>query len=215
MFLGILFENSLIIDTQLSFLIALEGLICLLLSLLLYNRLFKKVFRLINILIIPGFFLSGILLSATHKIEVFYPGKGIYLVKTVSLPAQKTSSVLVKLKLINKPGDQKHYFKDYFINAYFPLDAKKEYPNPGEFLILNTELKQNSNSGNPSEFDYASYLNRNKIYSTIYLPDSCWIRSGIPPAWAITRSCSQYALATSLSWTGKLKLNIPRQVLFM
>ncbi|MGC9344276.1 MAG: ComEC/Rec2 family competence protein [Bacteroidales bacterium] len=179
--LGILFEYSHTANIQLSLLLALVVLLCLCLSLVLYTRFIKKAFRLVNFLIIPGFFLVGILLSATHRTDQSYPGKGLFLAKSVSLPAKKTSTVLVKLKLINEIGDKNYYSRDYFIYAYFPDDSKKEYPKPGEFLLLNTELKQNSNSGNPSEFDYAAYLNRNKIYSTIYLPDSCWMRSNITP----------------------------------
>lgn len=177
--IGIIFDNILNTEFQLSILTFVLCIILIFSILIFVYRLSHRRFPLLNLLIILGFFTAGIISSKLNRNEQQYPGKGFFLAESVSLSSVKSSSVQVKLKLIQDAGNETHNYQDYFIYAYFPKDSKKELPRPGDVLIINTELKQNSNAGNPSEFDYAGYLDRNKIFSTIFLPDSCWQNTSI------------------------------------
>lgn len=134
--------------------------------------------------VILSFFSAGFLVSMLNHTETTPPGKGIYLTEVTSVPVEKTSSYNLKLKLLKNTSMNYQYPEKFYINAYFPKKTKKELPAPGDVLLINSELNKNSNPGNPYEFDYAGYLDRQRIYSVIFLPDSCWhntsIKSTIP-----------------------------------
>jgi competence protein ComEC len=130
-------------------------------------------------MIMTGFFLIGFTGSALQNKKIVFPGKGYYLVKVVSLPAEKPNSIHYQLKLIANVEKLQPAQKKYYINAYFPKSSQKAYPKPGELLLIHATLSAISNLGNPDEFDYALYLRRKNIYSSCFIDDKYWTSTSI------------------------------------
>ena len=65
------------------------------------------------------------------------------------------------------------------VMVYFAKSEKAGQLKPGEQVVFSRNPQQVKNSEDFSDFDYARYLARKKIYRQVYLPDSHWTETGL------------------------------------
>ncbi len=124
------------------------------------------------------------------------------------LPISK-SKIVLKGKVLETPIEkansyafafdvQKIKASDKWQNAsgrtiiYLQKDMNVSKLGVGDLLLLNTELQRVRNSGNPHEFDYASYLRTQHILYSAYTDSLSWKQIGTGPEFSVVVLASKW-----------------------
>lgn len=99
-------------------------------------------------------------------------GKGIFVGEIVNDPVQTKNAVRLEILTFNE--DYKTTTK-FIVLAYLEKSASSINLIYGDKIVFEANVKKNKNSGNPGEFDYATYLNRKGIVYTTYLNNKQWL----------------------------------------
>ncbi len=160
---------------QIPISVLLPVLLAVLLALVFINRHFKFQFsHIFGFGVFFLFFLFGFtVFKLTNKKPVYYE-KGIFTATVLEQPQQKTKSLKAVLKLTEVKADSSVFRTSEKLLAYFEKNSKAKKLKPGDKLVFSTPPKPVKNFGNPFEFDYKKYLERKKIYRTVYLSDKNW-----------------------------------------
>lgn len=123
--------------------------------------------------------------------------KGIYRVELTAAPVEKAKSYLCKVDVIQyydsvswKPSRGKAIL-------YFQKDSAASHLLFGDRLLVAAEFNPPEKAKNPTCFDYASYLKRQGVGATGYIPSGSWQMTGRNTAFSIRREadkCRNYLL---------------------
>ncbi len=128
-----------------------------------------------GILISMSLFFAAAYLTAFYNqqnIEIEGAEKIIAIVNEPPKETEKTIKLRVKITEYQK-NDIWNSSKTNII-AYLEKDSFSKVLKYGDLLILNGNLLEIKNSGNPGEFDYKKYLSRKQINFQCYLKSSEW-----------------------------------------
>jgi len=134
-------------------------------------------------------------LGKTESFDHLYQ-KGIYKVELISAPLEKAKSYLCKVKVISFFDSTWKPVKGQAI-LYFQKDFPASKLLFGDMLLVEIEFSSPDRALNPDSFDYASYLYRQGIGATGYIPTGCWQIIAKNTSYSIRRAadiCRNYLL---------------------
>lgn len=92
------------------------------------------------------------------------------------LEKPSTYSLMVQLDAVNENGIWRKSDAKIFVSVQ--KKALKQFLNPNQRILIRGYFKEIRNFGNPFEFDYKSYMNRNGIYYRAYADSANWFLTG-------------------------------------
>lgn len=98
--------------------------------------------------------------------------------KVLDKPIKKKNSIAITLSLQNIKTVDRWQKVSGRAMIYLQKDMKVEELEIGDLLLLKTGLQRVRNSGNPHEFDYASYLKNQHILYSAYADSLSWKKIG-------------------------------------
>lgn len=96
--------------------------------------------------------------------------------KIVEQPVEKANSYAVVLKVKQQYKNNIWQNRESKVMLYLQKENRVSSLQMGDVLLLNCNIRQVKNLGNPYEFDYASYLKTQHILYTAYVKSSSWRR---------------------------------------
>ncbi len=113
--------------------------------------------------------------------------KGIFKVELIASPIEKSKTYLCKVQV--KGLYKNHHWQSQSGKAivYIQKDSAVTRLLYGDQLMIGTTFKPLQKPLNPDEFDYATYLQRQGIGATCYLPSGTWTVMGHDSAFSVFR----------------------------
>ena len=100
----------------------------------------------------------------------FPPSTASYIGEVLDIPQQKKRSVACEVHL-SYPVDRK-------IMLYLEPDSNCQTLEPGDELLVRTQIKPFKNLGNPDEFDYESFMHNKGFSGSAYSSSINWVKTG-------------------------------------
>lgn len=117
-------------------------------------------------------------IALNHKREIREYPENTWLAKLEAYPGEKEKTSLLELRLLFSADDSILFLQRTLLYAYVEKSFDVSRLDPGQLLILHCGLQRISNTGNPGEFDYASYLERKNVYYRVFIkPENLIITS--------------------------------------
>lgn len=133
-----------------------------------------KMRKLKYVFAVSAFFLFlffGMFNSAFHKAEKpnieLYSGN-VVLAQVNSPLEERAKTFKTKLEIIDTIG------KNFEVIAYFAKDSIVSMPSFGDLIAFKADFMPVERQGNPMEFDYAGYLEKQNIFFTTYIKSNCF-----------------------------------------
>ncbi len=120
------------------------------------------------------FFLLGIAFFNQHNQPPALFENGQFSAVVLEKPEEKPNSYKTVLKINSFIKEDSTFQANEKILAYFGKNSHAEDLVPGSVILFKENPRIVTNNGNPYEFDYPKYLNRQKIYRQLYLADGKW-----------------------------------------
>ena len=151
----------------------LLGLILLCLLFIQHNYHFRSN-NLFGIGIHIFFLLLGIVIYQNYNRKPKSNEDGLYVATVLEFPQEKPNSFksLLKVKAVLKNDSLKPVTETML--AYFEKNEYVAKLNAGEIILFRQHPQPIRNNGNPYEFDYKKYLERQKINRQVYLSANNW-----------------------------------------
>ncbi len=145
---------------------------------------FDKSFRIrwvFGAMILLMVFYSGVLLThftyTTKNYTQYISCENSVAGIVISLPDEKDNSYELTLKVTHiKQDSQWHKTKGNLI-VYLEKHNRVAQLNIGDQIFFKSRLQRITNPGNPSEFDYSSYMQRHRIFASTYAPNDAWVKT--------------------------------------
>lgn len=125
------------------------------------------------------FFLLGIIFYCQHNQPPELNENGTFSATVLEKPEEKPNSYKTILKINYFFNEDSIIQTNEKIIAYFEKNHLSQKLAAGTVILLNENPRVVTNSGNPYEFDYKTYLNRKKIYRQVYLTENNWTPTNI------------------------------------
>ena len=94
-----------------------------------------------------------------------------YIAKVLDIPQQKKRSVACEVQL-TYPISKK-------VLLYFESENKSQLLNPGDQILVSTNIKPIKNLGNPDDFDYKRFMEGKGFSGTAFIPSKNWVNTGV------------------------------------
>ena len=101
-----------------------------------------------------------------------------FLVEIIDAPQEKPKSVLCRVKLENRFDSLAYKNANGKAILYLQKDSAALNLKWGDKLLIHTSFAPPKNAGNPDEFDYQGYLQRQGFGATAYIPAGSWQKAG-------------------------------------
>jgi competence protein ComEC len=116
--------------------------------------------------------------TATSEIKDDPTARITFTAKITNAPKETTKSVKAVLELLVAQNDSGQIVKPERVLVFFEKDSLAKRLKYGDIITAQASIKPIQNAGNPNEFDYKSYLFRQKITGQAYLNAKKWKKSG-------------------------------------
>jgi len=125
-------------------------------------------------LVLLCLFILGVLQTGIITQQQNTQTHGLYqgYVKVKSFPSPTAKRIKCIFQLSSGKINEQPIQFPYRITAYLPKTWKDSLLIPGEFLLLSTELRPISHSGNPHSFNYKKYLLQHGITAQAFIKDN-------------------------------------------
>lgn len=131
-----------------------------------------------------------VIFSDLHK-------EATFLVEIIDEPSEKPKSVLCRVKLENSFDSIAQKEANGKAILYLQKDSAALNLKWGDKLLVHTVFTPPKNSGNPYEFDYQGYLQRQGFGATAYIPADKWQKIGSNSGFSLIKYahyCREYLL---------------------
>ncbi len=118
--------------------------------------------------------------------------KSTFSIELTEIPIEKTNSFLCRVKVLSRidSAGKFHSAKEKAL-IYIAKDSASQNLTSGDRLITNTTFKKPDGVINPNGFDYASYLQRQEIGATTYIPSGYWQKYGQNTNFSLIRTAEK------------------------
>ncbi len=146
-----------------------------------YNQLFGTGIHIV-------FMLLGIILFNQYNKKPDFIESERFVATVLEVPQEKTKSFKSLLKITGFTTKDSLILTNEKVLAYFEKNSFSEQLKSGDIILCKQHPNLIKNNGNPFEFDYKQYLERQKIYRQVYLSSENWIKTGKSDFSLITRA---------------------------
>ena len=120
------------------------------------------------------FLIFGSIFSIRYnKTPIFY-NKGKMLATILETSEEKPNSIKNLIRIDNVLLNDSFIKTNEKMLVYFEKSDPAAALKPGNVILFEASPQLIQNNGNPYEFDYKSYMSRNKIYRQVYLKSETW-----------------------------------------
>jgi competence protein ComEC len=112
---------------------------------------------------------------------------GVYTVELTESPIEKANSYLCRVKTLQVFDSLQNATSKGKAIIYFQKDSAAALLQSGDRLLVETTFRKPEGDKNPNGFDYATYLKRQGIGSTVYLQGHSWRKIGENTSFSIFR----------------------------
>ncbi len=132
--------------------------------------------------------LLGIILFNQYNKKPDFIESERFVATVLEVPQEKTKSFKSLLKITGFTTKDSLILTNEKVLAYFEKNSFSEQLQSGDIILCKQHPNIIRNNGNPFEFDYKQYLERQKIYRQVYLSSENWIKTGKSDFSLITRA---------------------------
>lgn len=156
-------------------------LICLsFFSLLIINRFYQYRSEIpAGILFLFLFFLIGAFQVQFYNRKPVFYDNGVYSGTIAESPTEKPNSIKTLVTLDNFIRNDSVFPTSEKMIVYLEKSPEATNLAFGEKIYFTGKVQSINNRGNPGEFDYKNYLQKQRIYRQVYLKNSSWIGTGM------------------------------------
>ena len=132
------------------------------------------------------FLIAGMLVFISTNLNPIFFDSGKFSATVLEILQEKPNSYQSVLN-INSVSDNDTVFNtDEKVMVWFAKTERAKKLIPGQSVFFKKAPQLVKNNNNPFEFDYKSYLSRNKIYRQVYLSENDWIINETPANFSLT-----------------------------
>ena len=123
--------------------------------------------------------------------------ENLYLLELTDAPVPKNKTVSVRASILAQLNDSSKIHQPIKTILNIALDSAATSLRFGDRIVVSAQFQLPKNNGNPEEFDYTAYLNRQGINATAYVSADKWYKTGKNTGFSIRRlssNCRDYLL---------------------
>lgn len=134
---------------------------------------------LVGWLITLTFILFGIVFAQNNNLKPHFYTEGKFSGVVLETPEEKENSYKTIIQLNGYFENDSVLGCNEKVLTYLEKSDRVRLLKPGDVILMDAKPKPVKNNGNPFEFDYKTYLERQKIYRQMYLATTSWAETNL------------------------------------